>query len=424
MSIRQLLGDCRVTLDAVEPESIQCCVTSPPYYGLRDYGTPPLVWGGDSDCSHIWPDPVRGPWANELPSAKSVTSRNNAFHETMGKTAGQFCPCGAWRGSLGLEPTPEMFIAHLTEVFRAVRRVLRPDGVVWLNLGDSYAGSGKGPSNSLNKSNPHSHEAGKAMKRGLNNLQDTPTSWMPLQRVGPQEHTIGLGRVPGLKPKDLMMMPARVAMALQADGWTLRAQLPWLKKNCMPGSEKDRPTNSVEYVFLLSKSRRYFWDYEAARRNGQPWSTKKPDGWDTGAGGHGTIHRNGREKGVNTGEIREGRNWRTGDLFFESWQGLLVDDDAEPLALVVNPTPFKGSHFATFPPKMVEPMVKASTRPGDVVLDPFAGAGTVGLVADRLGRGAVLCELKPDYGEMSAGRIVSDAPLFVEIEGGGIGDVA
>jgi hypothetical protein len=218
-------------------------------------------------CQHVheWETIVK-PAANGIVASAMQGDTLNGTSGTRKPTSSGLCPCGAWLGSLGLEPTPELYIEHLVECFRHVRRALRDDGVLWLNLGDSYAGSGKGPSNSLNRSNPHSHEAAVTMKRGLNNLRDTPTTWMPLQRVGPQEHTIGIGRVHGYKPKDLMLMPFRVAMALQTDGWTLRAHLPWLKRNCMPGSEKDRPTVSVESVFLFSKKRRYFWDHNAVHR--------------------------------------------------------------------------------------------------------------------------------------------------------------
>jgi DNA modification methylase len=357
VSIRQLLGDCRVTLPTLEPGSIQSVVTSPPYYGLRSY-----IADGD---------PLK--------------------------------PL-----EIGLEPTPELYVEHIVECFRHVRRALRDDGCLWLNLGDSYAGSGKGPSNSVQS---EASQIGPSAVKKRNPAQfangQAPTSWISTPA--------------GLKPKDLMLMPFRVAMALQADGWTLRAHLPWLKRNCMPGSEKDRPTVSVESVFLFSKKRRYFWDYDAVKRAaagssaaraylGKRPITPKAQGLVDGG-----MH--GKTDSLQVYD-REFRNWRTGDLFFDSWQGLLADEDGDPLAFVVNPQGFSGAHFATFPPKLVEPMVKASTRPGDTVLDPFSGAGTVGLVADRLGRNAVLCELSDGYGEMSTDRLIGDAPLFTEVAAG------
>ena len=313
MSISLLAGDCRQTLVGLEPESVQCVITSPPYFGLRDYGTEPLVWGG-------------------------------------------------WTGSLGLEPTPEMYVEHLVEVFRQVKRVLRPDGLLWLNLGDSYAGK----------------RGNSAARPGFDNKA----------AAGHADFRFNGTDVPaGLKRKDLLLTPWRVATALQADGWWLRSMIPWLKRNAMPESVMDRPATTVEYVLLLAKSERYYWNAESVRLP------------------------NARES-----SHPSGRNRRTADWFLESWQGLILDEDDDPLALVVNGIPFKGAHYATFPPKLIEPMVQVSTRAGDSVLDPFAGAGTVGLVADRLGRHAVLCELKPDYANIAGDRITGDAPLFVQLE--------
>lgn len=505
---------------------MQSAITSPPYYGLRDYGTPPVVWG-QTCCEHPheWGEVLPPAWGlpgNKDLSTSGLTNPVGQFNQSRGRTSGQFCshahqwttvikpaangivntamqgdtlngtsgtrkpasssvcPCGAWLGSLGLEPTPGLYIEHLVEVFREVRRVLHDDGTLWVNLGDSYAGSGKGPSNSLQS------EASQLNRRKRNGAQfangQAPTSWLP---VGA-----------GLKPKDLMMMPARLAIALQADGWYLRSMIPWLKRNSMPESVTDRPATSVEYVFLLSKSRTYFWDADAVRSGYRPASVDRAKYViDDIRSSVANEYRDGMQRhvGKNGGPTREhpeqnsaGRNRRNSDWFFESWQGLMLDEHDDPLALVVNPMPFKGSHFATFPPKLVEPMVKASTSEkgqcpecgapwarvtegtkyepeivpvgvrsvdasrGDkvrklsgaeynaqvrsttvgwrascahseaspvpqVVLDCFGGAGTVGLVADRLGRAAVLCELKPGYGDMATERLIGDAPMFVEM---------
>ena len=670
--IRLMLGDCRASMRTLPAASVQTVITSPPYYGLRDYGLPPLVWGD-------------------------------------------------WTGSLGLEPTPELYIEHLCEVFSEVWRVLRPDGCVFLNLGDSYAGSGKGPSNSIS-STAHS----------------------------PNPHSMGIngGNVPiGYKAKDLMLLPWRVAMALQSEGWWIRSVIPWLKRNClsggtrvyvrsqkgdmpmsvkdlarlkpetcklwngerwtqllsmwevprgegdeieielrsgerigctpdhrwptergllrayeltvgdvltgavlpkptsqaaqqpggsygslddgigwfvglylaegsmsngtiqiashtsevgrygklqaiaaaydgtcrahlktgqsmtinltgpvlrgiieqyisgrtakdkhlnnrcwrrsneflrnvldgylsgdghwdeqnqrwrlgftrnyaweadlrtiaarlnidlrlklasgsyagqdvpifrgsirferskrlwtkherevvrigrsrgrkfwdiavedephtfalasgvlthnsMPESVQDRPATATEYVFLLAKSARYFWDADAVRVTLSPNGTREHIRAQNGGGSPESLagHDYTRE---GLGVMRSnpnGRSRRNSDWWFESWQGLLLDEQDEPIALVVNPQPFKESHFATFPPKLVEPMVKAGSRPGDTILDPFAGSGTVGLVADRLDRDAILLDVKPDYGLMSTRRVVQDAPMFVQLE--------
>jgi DNA modification methylase len=530
--ISLLMGDCRVTLSTLPERSVQTCITSPPYYGLRDYGLAPLVWGGDAEHEHEW-----GVWGHSQRrsggTGASGLSRDGraedvrlrgALAATLRQTHDgapyAFCPCGAWLGSLGLEPTPKLYIEHLVEVFREVRRVLRDDGTIWLNLGDSYAGSGKGPSNSLQgeASCIGARERGLLANRRVSGARGSagpahgkrntgqfangqaPTSWIPIGA--------------GYKPKDLMMLPARVAMALQADGWYLRSMIPWLKRNSMPESVNDRPATSVEYIFLLSKSRTYYWDADAVRlphfwqRDGalesnaqarqrkaeyERMATGDLSGLTTQDSYKAAI-RGERGKGRGEAGNRKqtyritdaGRNRRNSDWFLESWQGLLLDEQDEPLALVVNPAPFKESHFATFPPKLVEPMVKASTsergccpecgapwvrvseseqiakarnvapdkyaggrdeRGGTwtaampaqtrkvitttgwrptckhdaqpvpcTILDPFGGSGTVGMVADRLGRNAILCELKPDYSQMGAVRVTNDAPMFVQME--------
>lgn len=361
--VRLIIGDCRQELPKLEAESVHCVVTSPPFYGLRDYGLPPLVWGGDLVHAHQWSHAIRngitggGQASSTLgPNRDGNVSHDNEFRRVPPSCMG-FCACGAVLGSLGLEPTPEMYIEHLLECFRHVRRVLRPDGCCFLNLGDSYAGSGKGPSNSLQ---PEASCIGAPEKGLLANRRisgrrgggrnpnqyangQAPTSWIP---VGA-----------GYKPKDLLLMPFRVAMALQADGWYVRSTIPWLKRNSMPESTTDRPTTSVEYVFLLAKSECYFWDADAVRvPQAEPWrSNGKPEKNNWSVNGERGSHDTVREYNPN------GRNRRNGDWFFESWQGLLLDEQDEPLALMVNPQPFPGSHFATFPPTLVEPMIKAGT---------------------------------------------------------------
>jgi len=278
---------------------VQCVVTSPPYWGLRDYGA---------------------------------------------------------AGQIGLESTPEAFVASLVAVFAEVRRVLKNDGTVWLNLGDSYANDGKWGGETGGKQ-----------------------SYLPdndRQQVGREK------RVTGLKPKDLVGIPWMVAFALRSDGWYLRASAPWLKRNVMPESVKDRPNSAVEQIFLLSKRPVYYYDPEAVKKVGAiPAGTRAAKGSDVRSE---LKDVNGRppEYWEYTGE----RNRRNSDWFFESWQGLIGDEDGEPLAFVVNTRPYPGAHYATFPPALVEPCVKASSKPGDLVFDPFIGSGTVGEVAERLSR--------------------------------------
>jgi DNA modification methylase len=323
MSIRLLTGDCRETLSTLPTASVQAVITSPPYYGLRDYGTPPLVWGG-IEHEHEWAEPSRAFHPGQVPQTKwahvSAVADGGRAH------SGQLCPCGAWLGSLGLEPTPDLFVEHVVEVFREVRRVLRDDGVLWLNLGDSYVSNGR-----YDAAYESSHKRQALSAR---------TS----EKYASGDLRPGSKRL-GLKPKDLMMMPFRVAMALQADGWVLRSVIPWLKRNSMPESVTDRPATAVEYVFLLSKASKYFWDADSVRVSAV--SLDQPSYRPNSV----AISENGRKEyhAKNETSMRNyntaGRNRRNNDWFFESWQGLMLDEQDDPLALVVNPRPFSAARL-------------------------------------------------------------------------------
>jgi DNA modification methylase len=221
MSVRVLVGHVLARLADLPDESVHCVVTSPPYYGLRSYGTAPQVWGGDPNCRHEW-----GNSAGKLRSKTDTGNVRSARDWNQFEASnGNFCHCGAWRGDLGLEPTPELFIAHMVEVFREVRRVLRRDGTLWLNIGDGYFGTGKGPT--------------------------PPTGFHGA--AGVPYPTKGVYSLPGYKSKDLMMIPAQLALALRADGWWLRSEIVWAKKAPMPESCTDRPTCAHEKVFLFAK---------------------------------------------------------------------------------------------------------------------------------------------------------------------------
>lgn len=363
MTVRILEGDCRDVLLTLPDGSVQTCVTSPPYWGLRDYDA---------------------------------------------------------LGQIGLELSVNDWLLTLVHVFREVRRVLADDGTLWLNLGDAYSHAGSG-----------ARDADRWPKQSRNNHR--PAGYA-LQHV--------------LKPKDLIGMPWRVAFALQADGWYLRSDIIWHKPNPMPESVTDRPTKAHEYIFLLSKSERYYYDHEAIKEpaqysepnspqsiaspHGQGFTRraagyKTPDGWDTtrGEGGHGSFHKNGREKGM----VRSGNKERKPPAA----RGVPVAEDGSTNGAVAGsfpwegytrnkrsvwtvPTkPFKGAHFATFPPDLIKPCILAGCREGGTVLDPFGGAGTTGLVADRLRRNALLIELNPTYAQMARERINDDAPLFADV---------
>lgn len=304
-----LVGDCRETLAELEPNSAQCCVTSPPYYGLRDYG-----------------------------------------HD----------------GQIGLEQTPDEYVAEMVQVFDQVKRVLSDDGVLFLNLGDSYCGCSVGSFN------------GGGFKdisavNGTRNMSGVKTSGN-LDKVKACASS-------GIKPKDLIGIPWRVAFALQQDGWYLRQDIIWHKPNPMPESVTDRCTKAHEYVFLLSKSARYYWDQEQIRE-----PIKMQEGDTVRAPKLGSHRADGNYKLVTEKayETIKGANKRS------VWS--------------IGSEPYSGAHFATMPPKLAETCILAGSKAGDTVLDPFGGSGTTGMVAIENGRKAILCELNDEYVELIKDR--------------------
>ncbi len=383
MSVRIYTGDCRTELAKLPKRSVHCCVTSPPYWALRDYGTEPVVWGGDADCEHRWCDGIvkdnrsaahLNVGLRDDPARSPRGGKQLADQQPSQISQGQFCcKCNAWRGSLGLEPTPDLYIEHVVEVFRAVRRVLRDDGTVWLNLGDSYAAGKNGRSD-----DGPADLARRAAKYGTGTVKSVGGA---VQRKAP----------PGLKAKDLCMMPARVALELQADGWWLRSEIIWHKPNPMPESVTDRPTSAHEKVYLLSKRARYFYDAEAVA---------EPALQPLGLASEVAQHKQ---------EIM-GQN-RGGKLGTNAGSGLRNLRDVWTIATA----PYSGAHFATFPPALAERCIKAGCPTDGTVLDPFGGAGTTGLVADRLGRNAVLIDLNPEYAGMAQERTAQDAGLFADV---------
>jgi DNA modification methylase len=353
-----LLGDAWEKLLLEFPsESVQCCVTSPPYWGLRDYGT--ATWeGGDEGCEHKKTDGDRTdrPWGLLHPANQERHQNKEPNYKTIcGK-------CGAKRidSQIGLEETPEQYVTKMVEVFREVRRVLKKDGTLWMNLGDSYANGLGGPP---------------SLSSTLNGGRG----------VGPNEKLAQLkplrkGTAQGLKPKDLCGIPWRVAFALQSDGWYLRSDIIWSKPNPMPESVTDRPTKAHEYLFLLSKNERYYYDAEAIREpHSEPWRGQGEHESSTPHSGR--LDDPNKEQAAFTVAVRkynpDGRNKRS------VW--------------TVPTEPYAEAHFATFPPDLIKPCILAGTKPGDLVLDPFAGSGTTGAVALELGRKAILIELNPVY---------------------------
>lgn len=386
--------DCREVLRTFPTGSLHCVVTSPPYWGLRDYGGPPSVWGGDVDCFHEWDE------------------------------ASQCVNCSAWQGHLGLESSPEEYLDHVVEIFRDVRRVLRDEGTLWLNLGDSYCSTAPGTmGDPLHK---------RGVFAGLR--EETAKARRKFRPVTPE----------GMKPKDLVGIPWMVAFALRADGWYLRSDVVWAKSisgqiqrgSCMPESVRDRPTRAHEYLFLLTKSEKYFYDQHAVLEPHTMRPQARPHG-----------HKR-RRPGV--------------DMPEHTWGGTQRDEaavdgnpDGRNLRTVwaVNPQPYKGAHFATFPPDLVRPCILAGTSArgccshcgapwcrqesavwepscactgADVVpctvLDPFSGSATTGHVALQHGRKYVGLDRNSDYLPLAEARILSTDPptLSAEEEDDGI----
>jgi DNA modification methylase len=356
-------GDCRAVMAEMPERSVHCVVTSPPYWGLRDYGTATWV-GGDPTCDHRHETRHQQQGATSQRAGRSNVEdqRNENFRDVCGK-------CGAARvdGQIGLEPTPEAYVETMVAVFREVRRVLRDDGTVWLNLGDSYAGARSEGGGTMAGFND------RYFGRSTDGGKQAETDTSKPSRAA----------VLGLKPKDLVGIPWRVAFALQSDGWYLRSDIVWSKPNPMPESVTDRPTKSHEYVFLLSKRERYYFDADAVR---EPVSPHTLVAYPNGPGGGGGYQGDG----VNDGRVRAG---------FKRVSNEPVDTTGRNLRSVwtIATQPYPGAHFATFPEALVEPCVKAGSPVDGVVLDCFAGSGTTGRVAQRLGRRAVLIDLSPAY---------------------------
>lgn len=335
MTVTIMIGDVREQLRKLPDDSVHCIVTSPPYWGLRDYGVD---------------------------------------------------------GQIGLETSPAEFIATMVDVFRELRRVLRPDGTCWMNMGDSYAGSA----------------------------------------------------TPQFKQKDLVMMPHRLAIALQDDGWWVRQDNVWSKPNPMPESVRDRCTKSHEYIFLLTKSPKYFYDFQAVKEPAVGFEDDPRNSFGTkdyvvpgqkpqkrtarGVGfGHGTdaeTRQRGRVLKGNAKSFRGGGVYTAGGSFDNDGETARDSHGNQPnetglrnkrSVWTMATHSFPEAHFATYPPELPETCIKAGCPPGGTVLDPFFGAGTTGLVADRLQRDCIGIELNPEYAEMARKRIQNESPLLAEV---------
>lgn len=368
MKFELLCGDAIEKLRTLTDNSINTCVTSPPYYGLRDYGTG--VWvGGDPDCPHT----------------RNKTGYNcGTGHAHMGESGDAIyktvCPkCGAVRvdNQIGLEENPDDYISRLVEVFKEVKRVLRDDGILWINIGDSYNSSG------------HSRKVD-------GGVQFSEKSKKQVTNSGSYVGTFKKEIVSCCKPKDLIGIPWMLAFALRADGWYLRQDIIWAKTNPMPESVKDRCTRSHEYIFMLTKSRKYWFDHEAMQEEATGYdgckdtmnkgSTKLSSGDYMPNGKHiNSMAANGHERWNFKGgmPMRNKRDvWRVGVC-----------------------STVKEAHFAVFPKELIEPCILAGCPENGWVLDPFNGSGTTGIVATQNNRNYIGIDLNPEYMEITKRRV-------------------
>jgi DNA modification methylase len=405
MTVKVLEGCARARLLDLEPSSIDCVVTSPPYWGLRDYQLGPDVWGGDPDCDHEFIYPMRGAWANGLPGPNGASlntrRRNRQDHVFSTKEAGKFCRCEAWLGELGLEPTVELYVEHVVEVMRGVRRVLKTRGTVWLNVGDCHVSAppgNKGKRSAADKDGAfhrrgqrqlgHGEDARTLYARGTSSRRPASglhknVKGIPLDQPNRRPQT-------DLKPKDLVMVPFRVGLALQADGWWVRQVVIWEKPNVLPENVKDRPSTSHEYVFLLTRSERYDYDWKAIAEEV-------------------TGNSHDRGKGIHPKSSQYG----LGIESFGKAITKIVDRRNKRSVWQVPTEPYAEAHFSTFPTELVRPCIRAGCPEGGIVLDPFAGSGTTGLVADQEHRDAILIDPSPVSVQLARGRIYG--PLFAEL---------
>lgn len=443
MSYEVFIGNCMDSLKKMADESVDCCVTSPPYWGLRDYGGGGIVWGGEEECNHDWEGFTR-------PSENTRNNDNSLQLKSAYWTPQEqaFCTkCDAWFGQLGLEPTPQQYVKNMVLIFEEVRRILKPQGTLWLNLGDSYCGTGHKGTEMKDKKHPEGRNG--------------------------QVFAVNK-KIDGLKRKDMVGIPWRTAFALQEAGWWLRQDIIWAKPSCMPEPVKDRCTKSHEYIFLFAKSEKYFFDHLAI---------KEPIG-------HHMERRIERGSTIvpsnkHTQEARMGKP-ESNQMFAKesTLQQIAANGRNKRDVWWVSPKPYPEAHFAVYPPDLIEPCILAGTsakgccskcgkpyvritegaehdhvdfsdrneKTGvghrhrkigqkyanwrkknshrtvgweatcecdadvvpSVVLDPFGGSGTTAGVAIKHGRKAILCELNEEYASLIPSRIESISQIQKE----------
>lgn len=400
--------NCLEGLKLLDDNSVDCCITSPPYWGLRDYGTATWV-GGDPNCKHI--DDVK--LAERKRQRKSMiavgekidgSTRIREHDELIGKEwqYSEKCKkCGAIRKDeqLGLEKTPEEYVSNMIAIFSEVNRVLKTEGTLWLNLGDSYYGSNSNDKSITNK---------KSISAGMGQ--------------GKSYRTKATGIVSGLKPKDMVGIPWMTAFALRSDGWYLRQDIIWHKPNPMPESVTDRCTKSHEYIFLMAKSQKYYFDHEAIQEEAvtnipNTQGDRGSQGYAKASGVNGSAQRSnsggygysGHKSSCTPGQTPQSKA-------LKRMEGI-KDDNYETRnkrdVWTVNTKPYKEAHFATFPERLIVDMIKAGCPKDGIVLDPFMGAGTTAVVARKLNRNFIGFELNKDYITIADKRLYEELGMYL-----------
>ena len=417
-------GDCRSVMRELIAEGVRvnCVVSSPPYWALRSYDTPPQIWGGDESCAHAWGGEHKihrtgGDASSGLADYDNGLNENTVESKVARRSfdaSSELCSkCGAWRGELGLEPDPFLYVEHMVEVFRLVRDLMADDAVCFLNIGDTYITRPTKSASLFLNGNGTARAQAAASYRTVRQMKNISGN---------------------LKMKDMALVPQRLAIALQDDGWWIRQDIVWAKPNPMPSSTKDRFTTAHEYLWMLAKSERYFFDQEAVKEPASPNSHARM------ARAHGGVHAPGQDPhgGIlaprpNRKNLPEGQSrlagfrdaqragvnpkardrrpggWAEGDVDHKDLKGRYPrsKQNASFSAAFVDVVEFRnkrsvwtiptshytGSHYATFPEALVEPCVLAGSRVGDIIFDPFMGTGTVAKVAQRFGRRYLGCDL-------------------------------
>jgi len=366
--IEYKIGNCIDVMKTYPDKYFSMVMTSPPYWGLRSYQGSETVWDGDGNCEHIWNKIKHASKGGKTKSdnmpkvGANRTEQDDEISIRFGYTS-NFCQkCNAWKGQLGLEPTFDLYLKHLCDIFDEVKRVLRDDGTIWVNLGDIYAGScGSGWKQTIENTN-------RAIGGGNENLS--------LRKQ--------CGRIDNLPSKSLIMIPFRFAIEMVNRGWILRNNIIWHKNNCMPSSVKDRFTVDYEYLFFFSKKKKYYFEqqFESFKSSDKEIERQYSNGTKE------TAYATNKNYSGGVGFGCKGRNKRT------VW--------------TINPRPFKDAHFAVFPKELCETPIKAGCQKDGIILDPFVGSGSTLVVAERLNRSAVGIDINDNYEQIIRKRINTD----------------